>query len=291
MTAKKLPTGPLSPLELVSGMPRGKDPGAGPLPRPQPGLSARRALERVVREALRHPPCVISFSGGRDSSAILALATDVAGRDGLAPPIAVTLTFPGCPDTGETEWQELVLRHFGVEDWVRLPFDDELDVIGPYAQEVIRACGPLWPANVHSHLPIAEHAHGGTMLTGFGGDEVLTTARMAYRVNRVISGQERPRVRDLPRVAACYGPGPVRRRAPDACCGRCHPGHGYGGRPRARCAPTRCAVWWRSPSAGTTRWTRDGGAPDTAGSGCAAWSRWQASTAPRSAARSRTPRC
>ena len=43
----------------------------------------RRALEHVVREALLRPPCGVAFSGGRDSSAVLAVAAHVARRDGL----------------------------------------------------------------------------------------------------------------------------------------------------------------------------------------------------------------
>jgi asparagine synthase (glutamine-hydrolysing) len=168
-------------------------------------------MEKVVRRALLRPPCVVSFSGGRDSSAVLAVAAHVARREQLAPPIAVTLTFPGCESADETAWQALVLRHLGIEDWIRLPFDDELDVVGPHARTVLSRCGLLWPANVHSHLPIAAQAAGGTVLTGFGGDELLTTSSFYYRVNTVLTGQARLRPRDLVRIAVCHGPKPVRR--------------------------------------------------------------------------------
>ena len=161
--------------------------------------------------ALQRPPCVVSFSGGRDSSAILAVATHVARREGLPLPIPVTLRFPGSPDAQEDSWQELVLRHLGIEDWVRLPFDDELDALGPYAQAVLDRHGLLWPANVHSHLPIAGQAPGGTVITGFGGDELLTQDPLCLRVNQVMGGKVRIQRRDVLRLAAFFGPKPVRR--------------------------------------------------------------------------------
>lgn len=201
----------MTPLELVSGMVRGIDPTVMPLPDAPPGLTTRAALEEVVRRALQRPPCVVSFSGGRDSSAILAVAAHVARREGLPLPIPVTLRFPGSPDAQEDSWQELVLRNLGIEDWVRLPFDDELDALGPYAQAVLKRHGLLWPANAHAHLPIAGQAAGGTIITGVGGDELLTPDPLCLRVNQVVCGRARIQRRDVLRLAAFFGPKPVRR--------------------------------------------------------------------------------
>jgi hypothetical protein len=201
----------MTPLELVSGTVRGIDPTATPLPAAPPGLTTRAALEEVVRRALQRPPCVVSFSGGRDSSAMLAVATHVARREGLPLPIPVTLRLPGSPDAQEDSWQELVLRHLGMEDWVRLPFDDELDALGPYAQAVLNRHGLLWPANAYFHLPIAGQAPGGTVITGFGGDELLTQDPLCLRVNLVVGGKVRFQGRDVLRLAAFFGPKPVRR--------------------------------------------------------------------------------
>lgn len=201
----------MTPLELVSGTVRGIDPTAAPLPAAPPGLTTKAALEEVVRRALQRPPCVVSFSGGRDSSAILAVAAHVARRDSLPLPIPVTLRFPGSPDAQEDSWQELVLRHLGIEDWVRLPFDDELDALGPHAQAVLKRHGLLWPPNSHAHLPIAAQAPGGTVITGVGGDELLTPDPLCLRVNRVLCRQARIQRRDVLRLAAFFGPKPVRR--------------------------------------------------------------------------------
>ena len=72
---------------------------------PKLGRSGRArpldAIEDVIRPALLRPPCLVSFSGGRDSSAILATATAIARRDGLALPIPATYRFPEAPHTQE----------------------------------------------------------------------------------------------------------------------------------------------------------------------------------------------
>lgn len=203
----------MSPLELAGGMVFGVDPDTPPLPDAPPGLTARVALENVVLAALLRPPCVVSFSGGRDSSAVLALATQVARREGLPPPVPVSLRFPQCEDADEDGWQELLVRHLRLQDWTRLRFDHELDSVGPYAQAVLDQHGLLWPFNTHFHLPVVEQAPGGSMLTGFGGDELLHPGWVWHRVNQVLAGRARPRRRDLIRIAVAYGPAALRRVA------------------------------------------------------------------------------
>ena len=201
----------LGALEIASGEVLGTDERCPPLPAAGGRESPRAALEEVVRRALLRAPCVVSFSGGRDSSALLALAVHVARREELPLPVAVTLRFAECPDSHEDEWQDSVLTHLRVEDRVRLDFVDELDVLGPYSRRLVRAHGVRWPPNVHSHLPIAELAPGGTVITGFGGDELLTPYPLFLRMNQVLTGRVRPRPRDVLRLAALRGPGQARR--------------------------------------------------------------------------------
>jgi asparagine synthase (glutamine-hydrolysing) len=155
---------------MVLGAPRRPD------PMPAPGGTPLEALERAVLPALRRGPCLVSFSGGRDSSAVLAVATRVARREGLPDPIPATNRFRAAPGADETAWQERVVAHLGLSDWVRLTHDDELDVVGPYARRVLRAHGVLWPFNAHFHLPLLEAAAEGSVLTGVGGDELFTAA-------------------------------------------------------------------------------------------------------------------
>jgi asparagine synthase (glutamine-hydrolysing) len=115
----------------------------------------------------------VSFSGGRDSSAVLAFATRVARRHGLPDPIPITNVVDGAEDADESEWQEAVVAHLALADWIRLRWDDELDAVGPVAQRVLERHGLLWPCNTHFHLPMLEAAAGGSFLTGVGGDELF----------------------------------------------------------------------------------------------------------------------
>ena len=203
----------MTPLELAAGTVFGIDPDTPPLPEVPPGLTARAALEKVVLSALLRPPCIVSFSGGRDSSAVLALATHVARREGLPLPVPVSMRFPHCKTADEDAWQELLVGHLRLPDWTRLSFDHELDTVGPYAQAVLNRHGPLFPSNAHAHLPVVEQAPGGTLLTGFGGDELLDPGWAWHRVNQVLVGRRRMRRRDLVRIAVAYGPAPLRRVA------------------------------------------------------------------------------
>lgn len=172
------------------------------------GLDPRASLERAILPALLRSPCLVSFSGGRDSSAVLALAVRLARREGLPVPIPATNVFPTADGADETEWQMAVVRHLGLDDWVRAEHDDELDLLGPYAHRVMRRHGLLLPFNVHFHLPLMDAASGGALLTGIGGDELFAAACA------------RPALRDaglrsVPRLAARraleHGPATLRR--------------------------------------------------------------------------------
>lgn len=161
----------LSPVELATGV------VFGSTPRPiSPAGSPAEALAQAVRPAVAGGRCYVSFSGGRDSSAVLAAATAVARREGLPLPVPVTIRAAAVPDADESAWQESVVRHLGLADWVRLEIEDELDAIGPYARRALGRHGLLWPFNAHFHLPMLEQAAGGVLLTGIGGDELWRSA-------------------------------------------------------------------------------------------------------------------
>jgi hypothetical protein len=181
----------LTPLDIATGMPFGAPRRAAPLPAPGEELDA------AILPALRRSPCLVSFSGGRDSSAVLASAAAIARREGLPAPIPATLRARGAAASDEAEWQERVVRHLGIDDWIRVEIDDELDVIGPHARRLLRAHGLLWPCNVHFHLPLLDLGGGGSLLTGIGGDELFSAAApMSWR-----------------RRALALGPAPLRRAA------------------------------------------------------------------------------
>ena len=172
----------------------GSRPAAPTLP-PARGIGVRRALEQAVLPALRQPPCLVSFSGGRDSSAVLAAATDVARRHGLDDPVPVTMRFPGAPASDETAWQERVITHLGLGDHVVVRLGDELDALGETATDVLQRLGPHWPANAYMHVPLLAHAVGGSLLTGAGGDELF--ASRGGRLVLVTRRRARPSVGDL----------------------------------------------------------------------------------------------
>src|SRR4051794_29602958 len=160
---------PLEPIELATGIVFGGAPR--PLPAGVP-MRPAAALEAAVRPAVQSGRCFVSFSGGRDSSAVLAAAAAVARRESLPQPIPVTLRASEVPLADESDWQESVVGHLGLDDWIRLEIGDGLDAVGPYARRALERHGLLWPFNAHFHAPMLEQAAGGTLLTGIGGDEL-----------------------------------------------------------------------------------------------------------------------
>lgn len=197
-----------TPLEAAAGFAIGT--AAGGPGRPFRGADPRRALEQATIAALQCPPCAVSFSGGRDSSLLLAVAARVAAREGLDAPIAVTLRYPQAPASEEARWQERVVAHLGVADWERIELTDELDCVGPVAREqVLRERAPLFPANAHSVAPVAARARGGTVLMGIGGDELIGLPRWS-NLNGLLARRRAPEGRDVLRIAAASLPAAVR---------------------------------------------------------------------------------
>jgi asparagine synthetase B (glutamine-hydrolysing) len=199
----------LAPLEVATGIVFGRDP-RGPAFARRSRQRPLDALEQALIPALSRPPCAISFSGGRDSSALLAVAVRVARREGLAPPVPVTLRFPQAGATDEDAWQEELVRRIGCDDWVQMRFTDELDLVGPVARRVMASEGLPYPYNLHLLLPLMEPAHGGSFVTGMGGDQALFSAG---RPLDVLARRARPVRRDGMRIAAAAAPASLRRIA------------------------------------------------------------------------------
>lgn len=206
-------TGPppgLTPDDIAAGMVLGRNRGAsGPSAAPGPGapawptsadgptspeLPGGRVLDVLadaVRPALERPPCLVSLSGGMDSSFLLAAATRAARRDGLPDPVPITWRFTRAPDADETERQDAVVAALGLTEHVVLAAGDDLDLLGPVAADFLTRYGLRSPCNLHLHLPLVAAAAGGSLLTGAGGDQVLgghaprqwtTRRRVAQRV-------------------------------------------------------------------------------------------------------------
>lgn len=202
----------MSPLDVLVGFPYGTVTPPRRFRR-SPTDSPRSAIERIVLDALERRPCVVGFSGGRDSSTVLAIAMHVARREGLPEPIPVTRVYPEAPQTDETEWQELVIRHLGVTEWVREPITDSMDVVGPMAAPRLLAHGVLWSPLLHGDDFFVRHARGGTVLDGEGGDEICDPA--IHRITplaRMIRQRRRPSRQRLRVAASVVAPGRIRPR-------------------------------------------------------------------------------
>jgi asparagine synthetase B (glutamine-hydrolysing) len=165
----------MDPLEIAGGWVNGYDPV--PLP-PGPHESPRRVLDRMLLAHLGTAPCLVAFSGGRDSSVLLAAAVNVARQQGLPMPVPITLSYPEAPDAEESHWQDTVLEHLGVRERIVLTVHDEHDPLGPVATPVLRRHGLVWPPNFAPTVRLMEMARGGTLLTGEGGDEAFGLKRV-----------------------------------------------------------------------------------------------------------------
>ena len=201
---------PMTDLEIawgwVTGTVKSTRPAAPSAPVPL------QAFEDAVRPALLRPPCLVEFSGGRDSSAVLAVALSLAQREGHTPPIAVTQRFPGVAEADENRWQEDVISALGATDWVRVDVFDQLDLIGPVAAPSLRRHGMVWPPFAHVRGAIWELARGGSVVTGEGGDEILGPRRLTP-VRQVLARESDVTRSTLRAAALAVAPRWLRTRA------------------------------------------------------------------------------
>ena len=198
----------LTALEIASGIVGGELLAPERPPRARTPLAA---LEAAVTEALAHSPCLVSFSGGFDSTVVLAAAARVARQTGLPLPIPITWRFPAAPRSDETAWQERVVGELGLPDWERIHGGEELDLTGPWAMRALRRHGLLYPTNAFLHLPLLTRAAGGVLLTGVGGDQLLGGWRWRNLAD-ARARRRRPGLRDLGRAALAGAPGRARGR-------------------------------------------------------------------------------
>jgi Asparagine synthase len=197
----------LTELDVASGVVLGN------LGRPEWPAAEADPLEVLFDEArlaLQRGRCVVAFSGGRDSSAILAAMLHVARRDGFDDPLALTARWPGNEDADESAWQEHVAQELSLRHWEIITPGTDFDLLGPISTDLLRKHGLLWPAPVAAMLPMIDAAGEGILVTGEGGDEVFGTWSLATAWDRLRRGQAR--LRGLRAVAGAALPGWHRRR-------------------------------------------------------------------------------
>ncbi|CAB4934197.1 unannotated protein [freshwater metagenome] len=206
----------LTTLEVLTGAALGTEPGGPPPLLEEPvAVSPRAALEAALLPALKRSPCVITFSGGVDSSLLLAVATRVARREGLPAPVPVTVRFSNAPGTREDEWQERVIADLALDDWVRIEVDEELDLIGQIAAGLLRRLGVVHPPHLALHALLAERVPCRSYITGYGGDQLGYWVGVAPNEHLPRPGRRRSAILAAQRLApAALGRRALRASAP-----------------------------------------------------------------------------
>jgi hypothetical protein len=201
----------LQGFELASGFPTGSVGGTSrllPLTGAEP--EPRTAIEAELLDALQRPPCGVAFSGGRDSSVLLAMAVALADRTGLPRPVALTNALQGEAASDDPAWQRRLVDDLGV-DWTVFVHDDELDAIGPVSAAVLERTGVVWPAAAFTAQRLLHALRGGSLVTGEYGDELFGDHRITPLIGTV-RRRPRPSRLVLRSVALALAPTAARTR-------------------------------------------------------------------------------
>lgn len=142
--------------------------------------SARRALETRIADAVKaaNGQIAVLFSGGRDSSAVLATATAVCRRLGADDPTTVTAVYPNDPATDEYEWRREVLKHLRLTNAVEVEITTERRMLSSQTRSSLEAWGTVWPPAVHTQSRYFDVSPRAVFLTGEGGDGVIDGGRI-----------------------------------------------------------------------------------------------------------------
>jgi len=116
------------------------------------------------------------------------------------------------PETDERDFQESVVRHLGLREWITFDLGEDGDFLSPTTCSQLLAGGPMWPPAPLTRAGALRGLDGGLWLTGEGGDEVLGPRRVSYAVRAARS----PRRRVLSRAVRELGSKAMRIRATEA---------------------------------------------------------------------------
>ena len=174
----------ITPLELATGWVFGHQASRVTPLRSGDAANATATLGDVINRIRGDQSCFVAFSGGRDSSAVLAVATHAARRVGAPDPVPVTNRFPGDAGAEESTWQEAVVRHLELREWIRRDARQDSDLLGDSAATQLERFGVFWPPTAVVNAALYAEARGGVMLTGEGGDELFDPRRVTalYRL-------------------------------------------------------------------------------------------------------------
>jgi asparagine synthase (glutamine-hydrolysing) len=147
-------------------------------------------LQEAVARCLRRGPATICLSGGLDSISIASFAVEVAKREGLSVPQALSVEFPDPDRLGEADIQRLVAERLGMPQ-VMMTLDDALGGTGllPPALELSRN----WPVPLlgifsPAYFTLIEQAKSqgsDVVMTGAGGDNWLAVT-LDYAADRIV---------------------------------------------------------------------------------------------------------
>ena len=101
----------LTLLDVACRMPLGCSSNPPPAPHRS---SLNEFATRLFSSSFGRGPCYVPFSGGRESSMWLAMATRYARRHGYGDPVALTLRYPGLASPGQLALQEVVIAQLGL---------------------------------------------------------------------------------------------------------------------------------------------------------------------------------
>lgn len=160
------------------------------------GETPRQALNEILRASVSTSPCYVLFSGGRDSSVLLAAAVTVARAVGADDPIPVTGIHPDDPESDEREWQDRVLTHLQIGHRVVKEFHGEQSLLSESSVASLAANGLIWPPAVHVQGAFVAELPAGSLVTGEGGDTYIGARRITPFAAAVRAHRPRASVRE-----------------------------------------------------------------------------------------------